>query len=123
MSVLLDRGMSMLLRAAPKAAGGKIMYSRGSDCIWLYAIWGRNEIGMDTGDGSVRVEHSDRDFIIDAGRLVLGGQLTTPQKGDRIKVGENDIFEVLPLDGVRCYRQSDPQGRMIRVYVKKVSDG
>lgn len=125
MNTLLERGLSMLARTAPKAAGGRIIYSRGDDAVWLDATWGRTEFNVDAGDGSVRVEHSDRDFIVDADCLILGGQLAKPQRGDRITVvneerGDQDVYEVLAPSGEAVYRPCDSEGRMIRVHGKKL---
>jgi hypothetical protein len=125
MSTLLERGMDMIARAAPKVAGGRIIYQRGDSRVWIDATWGRTEFQTDTADG-VRIEHSDRDFIFASAALVLGGVLATPARGDRITlVFENqtdgDVFEVLAPSGAQPYRLCDPEGVMMRVYGKKIS--
>ncbi len=118
MTTLLERGMTMVARVLPEAAGGDIVYERGANSVTITATFGRSEFVEETTDGT-RISHTDRDFVFPAASLVLGGLAVTPQKGDRITVG-GEVFQVLPMDGKQCYRQSDPQGTMIRVFAKRI---
>ena len=118
MTTLLERGMTMVARVLPEAAGGDIVYSRGASSVTITATFGRSQFMVESA-GETRIEHTDRDFLFPAASLVLDGVAVTPQKGDRVTVGA-EVFEVLPIDGKQCYRTSDPQGTMIRVFTKKI---
>lgn len=125
MSTLMQRGLNMLARELPRAAGGKIVYQRGTQRVWLDATFGRTEFAVDSSD-VVRIEHTDRDFIFPAEGLILGGKLATPERGDLITLVEDDhgasqVFEVLSTDGKQCYRTCDTTGHMIRVYTKRIT--
>jgi hypothetical protein len=125
MSTLMERGLDMLARALPETAGGRILYQRGEERIWIEAAFGRSEFQVESADG-VRIEHSDRDFIFPAEALILAGTPATPQRGDRISVVRENrldlqVFEVLAPGGEQVYRQCDSQGIMIRVHTKRVS--
>jgi len=98
--------------------GRSIVYQRGASSATITATFSRSELVTETTEGT-RLDHTDRDFIFPAASLVLAGVAVTPQKGDRVTVGE-EVFEVLPIDGKQCYRTSDPQGTMIRVFAKKI---
>jgi len=125
MTTLLERGMAMLSRSAPKVAGGIIIYQRDEQRVWINATWGRTEFSIETGDGGVRLETSDRDFIFAADELPLGGILANPQRGDRVTVVneqhiDEEVYEVLAPGGAQVYRLCDPEGVMIRVHGKRL---
>jgi hypothetical protein len=125
-NTLLERALNLAARAAPAVAGGQIIYTRGDATVWITATWGRTEFEVANGDG-VRVEHTDRDFIVESDKLILNGTRATPAKDDRITVvakhyRDNSVFEVLSLGGSEgCYRLCDPEGRFMRIHAKKVS--
>lgn len=125
MSTLLERGLKMLSRSTPGVAGGRIIYQRGTDQIWMEATFGRSEFNVETTE-AVWIESSDRDFIVDAESLILGGKRATPQRGDRITVveeehGDRQVFEVLAPAGAQVYRLCDPQGNLIRIHTKRLT--
>ena len=120
MSTLMQRGLTMLSRMAPAAAGGTIVYSRGSDSVSIEATYGRSEFTSER-DGVVTVEANDRDFAFQLDDLVLGGVAATPVRGDRITDAEGRLFEVLALAGAQIYRACDAEGTMVRVHTKRIS--
>lgn len=121
MTTLTERGMGLLARALPVAAGGTIVYARGTSRVSIEAGFGVSEFQTDTA-GSVLIEHTDRDFIFPAASLILGGTLATPQRGDQITVvDESKVFEVLAPGGAQVYRPCDPQGIAIRVHGKRLT--
>jgi len=124
MPPLLDKVLQAAQRASSRVHGGQIIYERGAETVWITATFGRSEFQVEAAD-TVRIEHTDRDFIFPAEALILGGRLAAPQQGDRITVveqehGDGQLFEVLPADGKQCFRQCDPTGHLIRVYTKRV---
>ena len=73
----------------------------------------------------MRIETTDRDFMFPLKYLILGGQLTRPQRGDRItvveRIGENEeVFEVLAPGGAQPYTIPDPEGLLLTVYAKRI---
>lgn len=121
MSDLLQSGLAWLAAQVAAAASQPIVYQRGAHQAPIAATFGHSEFPVETSEGT-RIEHTDRDFLFAAESLVLGGVRATPQKGDRITVA-GETFEVLPVNGQQCYRNSDPYGVMLRVFTKKVAHG
>ena len=120
MSTLMQRGVALLARAGPSAAGGTIVYSRGADSVSLAATYGRSEFTSER-DGVMTVEANDRDFTFEIDDLILGGVETLPQRGDRITDAEGRLFEVLALAGAQVYRSCDAEGTMVRVHTKRIT--
>ena len=121
---LMQRGMSMLATQMPAAAGGTIHYCRNTDSVSLSATFGRSEFSVEDTNG-VRVEYSDRDFIVSAADLVLSDSAITPQRGDVIDVrsvtGEVlHVYEVLAPGGMQPYRYCDPERTLLRIHTKRV---
>ncbi len=118
MSGLLGRLILAAHRAAAHVQGGDIVYSRGASSVTITATFGRSQFMVESA-GETRIEHTDRDFLFPADKLILAGQATVPHKGDRITVA-GEVYEALPVDREQCYRCGDPQGNMIRVFTKKI---
>ena len=61
--------------------------------IAVQATIGRTLLKLEDGYGGVQMQWTDRDFLIPAADLVLGGSTVTPQRGDRINetVGDSDV--------------------------------
>jgi len=121
---LMQRGMNMLASQLPDAAGGTIHYCRNTDSVSLSATFGRTEFSVEDTNG-VRVEYSDRDFIVSAASLILSDAVITPQRGDVIDVrsaaGEVlHVYEVLAPGGMQPYRYCDPERTMLRIHTKRV---
>lgn len=109
----------MLGRAASQGAGGDVVYTRGAYSVTIAATFGSTEFQVDTGDG-VRIEHSDRDFIVTASALILNSVVALPAKGDTVTVG-GETYEVLAPGGAQVYRRCDPAGTLIRIHTKRVA--
>ena len=75
--------------------------------------------------GAVRVEWTDKDFIIPRSSLSLSGSLALPKVGDLIVHNdgtETHTYEVLKYGGVEPHwRWSDPFRKMIRVHTKRIT--
>jgi hypothetical protein len=80
--------------------------------VEVAATIGRTKAEADDGH-VVRVEFTDRDFLILAADLVLNGQLSEPARGDLIREGPRE-FEVLD------WRYSDPYRQTLRITTKHV---
>jgi len=124
MTTMMDRAITMLNRRLPSAAGGSIVYSRNAETVTLSAAYGRTEFSVETVDG-VRVEYSDRDFIVAASTLLLSGVAVIPQRGDRVAVLDGDgtpveHFEVLAPASMPPYRFSDSGRQVLRIHTKRL---
>lgn len=116
---LAERGLNMAARMLSDANGDDVDYSRAGETVTLSATFGRSEFQVETGSG-VMIEYSDRDFIITAADLILGGVQSIPVRGDKITVGTEE-FEVLAPGGAQVYRPCDSTGIMVRVHTKKMT--
>lgn len=120
---LLSNSTSWLAGRLQNAAGETVTYERGLDSASLTAVIGRTEWDSIEGEGLVtRIESED--FLIEAADLVLAGEQTEPQRGDRIKRtigGTTHVFEVLPFGAAgdeQPFRYSDRSRSLLRVHTK-----
>jgi hypothetical protein len=109
---LLAQGTAWLEAQRTKHLAREVTYVRGSDQVTVLATIGRTRFETDDGT-AVRVEYTDRDFLIRSVDLVLAGQLTDPERGDLIREDGRE-FEVLD------WRYSDPYGLTLRIATKYV---
>jgi len=84
MGDMLSEGLAWLAEKLKVHASRPIVYRRGADEMTLQAVIGRTLLKLDDGYGGVRMEWTDRDFLIAAEDLILGGQRFLPERGDRI---------------------------------------
>ena len=123
MADLLEAGQQWLAEQLQEHASRSVVYHRGADNIAVQATIGRTLLKLDDGYGGVRMQWTDRDFLIPAADLVLNGSTVTPERGDRITetVGLNtSVFEVMAYGGEPPWRHSDPFGRLLRIHTKFV---
>ncbi len=107
MGDLLAQGAAWLEQQRTKHLTSTVTYVRGEFEFAVPATIGRKKYEADDGH-VVRVEFTDRDFLILAADLVLDGQATEPQRGDLIREGNRE-FEVLD------WRYSDPYRQTLRI--------
>lgn len=100
-------------------ASREVVYRRGTDAASVQAVVGRTLLKLDDGYGGVRMEWTDRDFLIPAEMLVLGGAAALPQRGDRIE-DDGAEYEVLAPGQEPEWRWSDPRHRLLRIHTKRV---
>ena len=84
---------------------------------------GQTLLKLADGYGGTRMEWTDRDYLISAAKLVLGGVQVEPQAGDQIRETVGDavhVYEALAPGGEPAWRWSDPHRRMLRVHAKHV---
>lgn len=112
MADLLSQGAAWLEAQRTKHLTREVTYVRGDDQVTVQATIGRTR--FETDDGTiVRVDYTDRDFLILAADLVLAGQPTEPERGDLIREEDRE-FEVLD------WRYSDPYRLTLRITTKYV---
>lgn len=118
---LLGSGVTMIDRFLGYAKGETVTYSRGVQSCTPTAVPAANDYQAVDGEGGTTLIHS-LDWLLTAADLVLGGALAEPQPGDRIETAAGRIYEVLPVDGLHCFRYSDePTNTRLRVHSKLVS--
>ena len=123
MADLLQKSSDWLEDMRTKHATRLVTYKRGAETIVVSATIGRTVFEIDDGVG-VSTQYEARDFLILAQELVLGGERTLPQRGDRIQetVGDQTIeYEVLAPGKEPCWRYSDPFRKTLRIHTKQVS--
>jgi len=101
----------------------QIVYRRGGDEVTLQATVGRTLLKVDDGYGGVRMVWTDRDFLLAAQDLVLGGRPTLPERGDQILEtvnGQTRTYEVMAPGNEPEWRWSDPHRTMLRIHTKLV---
>jgi len=95
--------------------------------VEVAATIGKTVFEIDDGSGAVE-RFESRDFLISAGELVLGGDTTLPQPGDRVKEPAGVlgvkvlVYEVMAPGKEPCWRWSDPFRRTLRIHTKQVDE-
>jgi hypothetical protein len=118
---LLQTGQEWLADQLKEHASRQVVYERGAQQVSVQATIGRTLMKLDDGYGGIRMEWTDRDFLIQTADLVLGAAAVTPERGDRIRetVGVNtSVFEVMAYGGEPPWRFSDPFGKLLRIHTK-----
>ena len=126
MGDMIQQGMACLAEKLKAHASTPVLYRRGAEEVTVQAVVGRSLLKLDDGYGGVRVTWTDRDFVIAAQDLILGGNVTLPQRGDRIEQtidGVTHVFEVAAPGGEPEWRWSDPHQIMLRIHTVKLEEG
>ena len=120
---LLRMGQAWLASKLKSHASSNVVYVRGSNQVSVLATIGRTLMKLDDGYGGVRMQWSDRDFLINPADLVLAGSLITPERGDTIleTVGTKVYsYEVNAPGGEPAWRWSDPHRSLYRIHTKEI---
>lgn len=120
---LMATGIAWLAEKLPAVAGQPIVYERDGNRIALCVTLGRKLLLLDDQLGGVRVEYTDRDYLIPAVSLVFDGEPITPRRGDliyEVRDGRRQKFEVWAPGIEPPWRWSDPYHKTIRVHCKLV---
>lgn len=123
MADLLEIGSQWLQSQRKLHATRTVTYRRGTATVTVQATVGRTVFEQEDGNGAI-VRMQVRDYLIDAADLVLGGQPTLPECGDRITetVGTTQfIYEVMPLGTEPHWRYSDPYRQTLRIHTKHIT--
>ena len=125
MSDMLEAANQWLAEKLKAHASRTVAYRRGADEVTVQAIVGRTLLKLDDGYGGVRMDWTDRDFLIAADDLILGGQKTLPRRGDQIRetaAGKTLVYEVLAPGSEPEWRWSDPHRRLVRIHTKQIGE-
>ncbi len=116
MADLLERGSRWLEDQRTKHCTRDVTYVRGAASAAVRATVGRTEFKTDDGE-TVRIEFTDRDFLILAADLILAASPTLPERGDKVRETQDGtvyVFEVMD------WRYSDPYRQTLRIETKLV---
>jgi len=120
---LLRTGSDWLAEMLKEHASRPVAYRRGAEEVSLQATIGRTLLKLNDGYGGVRMEWTDRDFLIHAADLVLGGNAVLPERGDLIREtqgGKVFVYEVMAPGKEPAWRWSDVFRKVLRVHAKQV---
>jgi hypothetical protein len=120
---LLQTGSDWLASKLKEHASRPVVYWRGSDNVSLQATVGRTLLKLDDGYGGVRMEWTDRDYLIHAADLVLGGNTVLPERGDVIRETQGSVVhvhEVMAPGGEPPWRWSDVHYKVLRIHTKYI---
>lgn len=123
MADLLETGSNWLQSQRKKHATRGVTYRRGVDSVPVQATIGRTMFEQDDGSGVI-IRTQIRDYLIDTADLVLAGQPTLPERGDRIEEtedGKKFTYEVMPLGTEPHWRYSDPYRKTLRIHTKHIA--
>jgi hypothetical protein len=119
---MLDQVSEMLDDALSdhKVVGFTVQYARDIWSIELTASAGFMSREQSSTFGLAE-SYEGRDFLLRASDLVIAGQLTKPQAGDKITHGSR-VYEVMPVGDEPVFRYMDPNHTWVRVHTKQVQD-
>ena len=120
---LLHFGSDWLADKLKEHASRPVVYRRGTSEVTVAATLGRTLLKLDDGFGGVRLEWTDRDFLIPAADLVLDGQAVLPERGDQVRevqAGKTFVFEVMAPGSEPPWRWSDAFRKLLRIHAKQV---
>ena len=123
MGDLLQIGSNWLTEQLQKHASRQVVYVRSAEQATVRATIGRTLLKLDDGYGGVRLEWTDRDFLIQAVDLVLGSATITPKRGDRIRetLGVTTyVYEVMAPGSEPPWRWSDVYRQLLRIHTKQI---
>jgi hypothetical protein len=115
---LLHFGLDWLAGKLKEHASRTVVYRRGGNQVSVQATIGRTLMKIAVDEG-VRMEWTDRDFLIVAADLVLAGNRIDPLRGDQV-IDAGRVYEVMAPGGEPPWRWSDPFGHMLRIHTKFV---
>lgn len=124
---LLARGQTYLNRShgSTEKTPAPVTYSRRVGATTHMVVINRARYGRTLFSGlreqGVAVQWGERDYLIEVAELVLNGQPTTPQRGDRITDGAI-VWELSsPETDEAPWRYSDNYRTVFRVHCKRAS--
>lgn len=107
---MIEDGVNWLMDQLATNASQSITYVREYDSVDVQATIGRTKLKTTDGSGGVKVEWTDKDFIVKASVLVFGTEPITPTRGDLIFWQRGDsvrVYEVRPYAYEPPYRDDE----------------
>jgi hypothetical protein len=119
---LLKTANAWLQRQRTRYAASPVTYGRAAAAVGVRASYGRTFYQVTDAEG-FQVGKESWDFLVNAADLVIDERAAEPAVGDRILVGELDdalAYEVMNVDGERCWRWADSFRLTYRIHTKFV---
>lgn len=119
---LLKTANTWLQKTRTAFAASPVSYARGASSVSFSASYGRTIYQVSDAEG-FQVGKESWDFLINAVDLEIDDIAVQPATGDRIIVGDLDdglAYEVMNIDGERCWRWADSFHATYRVHTKFV---
>jgi len=120
---LLRLGQQWLASKLKSHASSTVVYVQGANQVSVSATIGRTLMKLDDGYGGIRMQWTDRDFLIAPLDLIIAGLAITPERGDTIleTVGTKVYtYEVNAPGGEPAWRWSDPHRSLYRIHTKEI---
>jgi hypothetical protein len=110
-------------RSIVKLRGVPVTYARGELAATIRMVPGRNARVILADYGVLVGERRNRDWLIEAAMLKLGGEVVIPDRGDEI-VMDGKTYQVIGDQGSPHWHYSDPYDQILRIHsVEVVSAG
>ena len=116
---MLYSGLSWLATTLVAHAARPVVYRRGGLSTTISAIVGRRQPRVEAIAGDVRVETSERDYLVRAADLRLAGVQVQPARGDYI-LDNNERWELTGTGESPGWETSDPYGVLLRISTRRV---
>lgn len=101
------------------SAGEIANYARGNATVEVSVLPGQVQF-PEQPTRQIGIASDLADWLMPADELVLSGQTTLPQKGDRLTLtrdGRTLVYEVMPRQGEQVYRM-DGTGVLLRIHTQ-----
>lgn len=119
MSDMLSRAETAMGRIQKASASQTVTYQRLGQFVILQATVGASAMSMYDQNGTV-IAFDSTDFLVHAADLLLNGKQVEPRRGDEV-IWNGNIYRVLSeSQGERPYRDSGPDGTVLRIMTKRV---
>lgn len=119
---MLDRGNGWLAAKLIQHTSREVVYRRGAQTVTVRAVVGTTLLKMSDEYGGIRMEYTDRDYLIRSADLIIGGEVVTPDEGDIIEDARDGHYQLMTIPGEPSWRWSDPNHHMLRIHAKKVPE-
>lgn len=122
----LQRGMARLASRLAATASVEITYTTPDGSVTLDAVLGDKLLALTDDLGAVRMERTDRDFLVRPSDLVIADTVVRPARGHTISLTDSVSgalleYTVLPYDSEPVYRDR-MHGEMYRIHVKLTAE-
>jgi len=117
----LQTGAAHLASRLKSHASRTVTYIRGAQSVSVSATLDSQLLRVSDRLGNTKVERTDRDFLITAADLILGGVVATPERGDEVRVtfgSTVERFSVMAPGTEPHWRYEDAHQTLLRVHSK-----
>jgi len=120
MADALEKAATWLDDVRKRHVSQTVTYERDGRSVPLAATFGEKSYEVQDGYGGL-VWSESMDFIVTAADLAIAGVETKPEAGDRVRLQDGRVFEVMaPGGNMSHYTAADPYQTAWRVHTKHV---